>query len=66
MDEQTELRYSRWRHLLKISMSNQKRIHWFLKQKIVLFHSLHIWIAKTTFLIVNIDVSYIHKEMRIL
>ena len=45
-------------------MSNQKRIHWFLKQKIVLFHSLHIWIAKTMFLIVNIDVSYIHKEMR--
>ena len=47
-------------------MSNQKRIHWFLKQKIVLFHSLHIWIAKTMFVIVNIDVSYRHKEMRIL
>lgn len=44
----------------------QLKAHWFLNQKIVLFHSLHIWMAKTVFLIVNIDISYKHKEMRIL
>ena len=34
----------------------QPDVHWFLYQKILLFHSLQIWIAKT--MSVNSDVSY--------
>ena len=33
----------------------QPEVHWFLKQKILLFHSLQIWITKTMF--INSDVE---------